>query len=243
MSVEISIRLGRIVSSLIEGLNLHAPRLKMPIALHRHISGRLWRLHARLRHLIARGPIAPRPPRATPRATPCATAENAGKPAQNLECDRFSMPQLCGRLKRESPSKSSMDFYPPSHFGWLSRLLHHTQAPAARSWLSHLLDEPETQALITAHPTLARSIRPLCHMLGLKPPACLHHTPRPRAKRPPSATSATASAPASAPASATNAQKPKPPRNIWRPYVPTPATPAQQRLMLAQMLSTRQILS
>ena len=219
MSVEISIRLGRIVSSLIEGLNLHAPRLRMPIALHRHISGRLWRLHARLRHLIARGPIAPRPPRTTPRVTPCATVKNAGKPVPTL------------------------DFYPPGHFGWLSRLLHHTQAPAARSWLSHLLDEPETQALITAHPTLARSIRPLCHMLGLKPPACLHHTPRPRAKRPPSATSATASAPASAPASATNAQKPKTPRNIWRPYVPTPATPAQQRLMLAQMLSTRQILS
>ncbi|HQT87133.1 MAG TPA: hypothetical protein PK677_01100 [Acidiphilium sp.] len=85
----------------------------------------------------------------------------------------------------------------PTRYGWMLRLYPGHQIPGARSQLAHLLTEPDMIALITAHPSLGRVLRPLCHMLHLAPPPHLALprkpppvTPRkPRAKpaRPPRA--------------------------------------------------------
>ena len=208
MSSSILNRLTGIILCLQQGLSNAAPRIKMPVSLHRLISRRLLRLQSRLRRLITRGPRPSRPPRATPRNTPQATVEHPASPRPVETC------------------------YPPSNFAWLLRMLPGTEVPCARSWLSILLDEAETQSLIATHPTLARSLRALCHMVGLKPPPCLKLPPRPRAKRASSAASKPARTPARTPA-----KPPRTVRRIWRPAPPVVLTPAQARLAFAQFLN------
>lgn len=59
----------------------------------------------------------------------------------------------------------------PRHFGWLRRLL--PGVSGAASQLNHLLSGPEMAALIAASPATGRTLRPLCHLLGLRPPPAL----------------------------------------------------------------------
>lgn len=70
--------------------------------------------------------------------------------------------------------------YPTNRF-WLVTALRH-EAAGYGSQLNHLLNEPETAALIAAAPQAARLLRPLCRMLGIAP-AALQAPPR----RPPAA--------------------------------------------------------
>ncbi len=61
-------------------------------------------------------------------------------------------------------------------------------APAATnqaSGLRLLLRRPEMAAFLAAAPQAGRLLRPLCHLLGLDPPAPLRPPPRPRRPRPP----------------------------------------------------------
>ena len=194
----ISQRLTRIVAHLAQSLTLYAPRVAMPVSLCQSISRRLLRLMDRLRTLIVRGPLPPRPPRATPRNPPA----NPKTASQNQE------------------------FYPPTNFGWLAFMFPGSDISAKRSHLLILLDEPETQSLITSHPMLARSLRPLCHMLGIKPPVCLKLPRRPRIKHPPSPTPPPP-------------KPPKTPRRIWRPTPPRVMTPAEAQLAARQFLNPR----
>ena len=75
----------------------------------------------------------------------------------------------------------------PSRRGWLSRLLPniptHCGAGASAGQLQSLLADPQMRALIAQAPeAMSRILRPLCHMLGVKPdPALL--PPRQRTKR------------------------------------------------------------
>ncbi len=193
----ISNRITRIVANLAQSLNIFAPRVKMPVSLCQILSRRLTRLMDRLRVLIERGPVPPRQPRATPRNPP----------------------------KNPKPSSQNQEFYPPTNFGWLAFMFPGTDISAVRSHLCILLDEPETQSLITSHPMLARSIRPLCHMLGINPPACLKLPKKPRLKRAPSFT-------------LTPAPK-KPARNIWRLAPPRVMTPAEAQLAARQFFNPR----
>ncbi len=193
----ISQRLCRIVVSLSQSLNIYAPRVKMPVSLCQTISRRLTRLMDRLRVLMARGPMPVRPKRTTPRNPP----------------------------KNPKPTSQSEEFYPPTNFGWLAFMFPGSDISAMRSHLCILLDEPETQSLITGHPMLARSLRPLCHMLGIKPPACLKLPKKPRLKRAPSFT-------------LTPAPK-KPARRIWRPAPPRVMTPAEAQLAARQFFNPR----
>ena len=58
--------------------------------------------------------------------------------------------------------------------GWLADHLPGAVAAPLRGDLLHLLEDPETQALIAAAPAeMARLFRPLCWMLKLKPPQIL----------------------------------------------------------------------
>ncbi len=195
----ISQRLIRIVGNLTQCLNLHAPRVAMPPSLCQSITHRLTRLMDRLRVLMARGPMPIRPARATPRNPPA------------------------------NPKPDTTELHPPTNFGWLSAMFPDTDIRAMRSHLVYLLAEPETQSLITSHPMLARSLRPLCHMLGIKPPACLKLPSRPRTKRAPSPTPP-------------RPKPPKTPRRIWRPAPPVVMTPLQAQYAAHRFLNPRDFL-
>ncbi len=194
----ISQRITRIVANLAQSLNIFAPRVKMPVSLRQILSRRLTRLMDRLRVLIERGPVPPRPKRTTPRNPP----------------------------KNPKPTSQSEELYPPTNFGWLAFMFPGSDISAMRSHLLILLDEPETQSLITSHPMLARSIRPLCHMLGIKPPPCLKLPKKPRVKR-------ELQAPKTPP------PRSKTPRRIWRPTPPRVMTPAEAQLAARQFFNPR----
>ncbi len=56
----------------------------------------------------------------------------------------------------------------PRGFGWLERRL--PQAASAASQLQHLLADPAMAELLAAAPQAGRLLRPLCQMLGVRPP-------------------------------------------------------------------------
>ena len=98
--------------------------------------------------------------------------------------------------------------------GWLADYLPNSVAAPLRGGLLHLLEDPETKALISAAPAeMARLFRPLCWMLKLKPPQILARRRR--------------EAPAPQPARAAIARKrqspPAPPPPQARPTRPAPA--------------------
>ncbi len=64
----------------------------------------------------------------------------------------------------------------PRRFAWLPRLV--PEAAASGSQLQHLLAEPQTAALLAA-PQMGRLLRPLCRMLGVRPPPALTLPPTP----------------------------------------------------------------
>ncbi len=190
----INTRLYHIVMYLVHTLGDHARRVNMPHSLCQLLTIHLIRLTHRLRILIERGPLPARPPRTTPRATPA------------------------------NPKPSTIEYYPPTSFAWLLRLFPNSGVAVAHFQLKTLLDEPETQSLIAAHPTLARSLRPLCRMVGLKTPACLKLPRKPRTKR----------------QSPPTPQPPKPARKIWHPAPPPrPMTPAEAQLAARQFFNPR----
>ena len=69
----------------------------------------------------------------------------------------------------------------PEGFAWVVRLV--PEAAASASQLQHLLADPDVAALIAAAPTMGRLLRPLCRMLGVRPPPGLT-PPREAAPRP-----------------------------------------------------------
>jgi hypothetical protein len=56
----------------------------------------------------------------------------------------------------------------PTRFGWLCVIGREVSGPSG--WLATLLGETELKEMITAHPQLARLIRPVLRMLGQLPP-------------------------------------------------------------------------
>ncbi len=120
--------------------------------------------------------------------------------------------------------KPNQEYYPPTSFAWLLHLFPNSGVAVAHFQLKTLLEEPETQSLIAAHPTLARSLRPLCRLVGLKTPTCLKLPRKPRTKRQPPPTP----------------QPPKTPRKIWHPAPPPrPMTPAEAQLAARQFFNPR----
>jgi hypothetical protein len=69
-------------------------------------------------------------------------------------------------------------------YAWLRTALGYN-AGNFGSQIAFLLDEPETAALVASSPQAQRLLRPLLHMLGAVPPACIPPLPqRPRKPRP-----------------------------------------------------------
>jgi hypothetical protein len=99
------------------------------------------------------------------------------------------------------------------------------EAAAFGAQLQHLLADPEMAALVAAAPQAGRVLRPLCRMLGVRPPpGPLAPPSRPRAPAPPSPGLTRGPAPPSpgltrgpAPPSASlpAAAPPRPPTRAW----------------------------
>ena len=121
---------------------------------------RISRIRQRLSGLldaIAQG----RPPR---RHTPTPTPARADRPGR----ERVKLPH-------------------PRQHGWLVARLG-WEAAIFGSQLQHVLDDPQCQAALAdavAHsPGIARNLRPLCRLLSVPLPPCLHLPPRPPKPRP-----------------------------------------------------------
>ena len=84
----------------------------------------------------------------------------------------------------------------PRGHAWLVRLV--PESAAAASQLQYLLAEPEMAALFAAAPQAGRILRPLCRMLGVRPPAALRLPPP--ASRPTTPRRAAGGLPPSSPA-------------------------------------------
>jgi hypothetical protein len=101
------------------------------------------------------------------------------------------------RVRRHFPAHLAQimpaDARLPTQFAWLHHLLHDNArryaGPAAGGLLRDLLQaDPEIAEFAKTCPALARQLRALCHMLGLKPPHMPEYIklpPRPRKPRPP----------------------------------------------------------
>jgi hypothetical protein len=122
------------------------------------------------------------------------------------------------RRPRPGPRRPPLRRPLPQSMAWLIRLV--PEAAAGASQLRHLLADPDMAALLAAAPQMRRLLRPLCRMLGVRPPPGLLTPPpaappaappaprRPAAERPP---------PGAAPP---GRPPPRPPR-------PAPAVPAR----------------
>lgn len=119
----------------------------------------------------------------------------------------------CNRSKTVRPAGPRL----PRAFGWLVRV-----APAVngyRSQLQHLLSDPEIEELLSAAPQLGRLLRPLCHMLAIKPSLNLLRRPSPVPAR--------AHAPATRPPLAPSPQRHHPPPNPYPAPLPAFQRPAR----------------
>ncbi len=118
----------------------------------------------------------------------------------------------------------------PKNFAWLVRLV--PQAAASAAQLQHLLADPEFAALAAAAPQAGRILRPLCRMLGIRPPPGpltpppLTRRPRPRAPAPPRR-----AAPGPAPPVASH-RAPPPPRPPTRAWLRRTGLPGRRRPIL-----------
>ena len=107
---------------------------------------------------------------------------------------RFTASAQAGAKPRRGvkprPARAHVPSPLPRRFAWLLRVLPGTAA--AGSQLRHLLDDPAMVALIESRPSTGRALRPLCHLLGIRPPPALRREavlrapssprPRPRAR-------------------------------------------------------------
>ncbi len=117
----------------------------------------------------------------------------------------------------------------PRNFAWLPRLV--PAAGAAGSQLQHLLADPEMAALIVAAPQAGRILRPLCRMLGVRPPPVLARPARPRQPAPPLPVTPADTIRAQAPPAATP-PAPAPPRQPTRTWLRRTSLPGRRRPML-----------
>ena len=71
----------------------------------------------------------------------------------------------------------------PRRSAWLLRLVPETASGASQ--LRHFLAEPDVASLLAEAPQLGRILRPLCRMLGIRPPPALRPPPDLRPPAPP----------------------------------------------------------
>ena len=106
----------------------------------------------------------------------------------------------------------------PRGFAWVVRMVPGTAAYGSQ--LQHLLADPEMAALLAAAPQAGRLLRPLCRMLGVRPPPALVPPTRPtRPRKPPSSRPAAVRPSPAAPPAGPKRAAPRPPPNACGPPV------------------------
>ncbi len=93
------------------------------------------------------------------------TAERFARLAAKVHAGTLPPPRR--RLRSPRPARPQ-PLRLPRGFAWLVRRL--PQAAAAASQLQHLLADPAMADLLAAAPQAGRLLRPLCQMLGVRPP-------------------------------------------------------------------------
>ena len=132
-------------------------------------------------------------------------AARVTKLAARVEAGTLKPPRKRPAGSRRTPAKPKpAEIKLPRHFAWLLPLV--PGIAFGKGHLQVLLDDPEMQALIAAAPQIGRTLRPLCHMLGLRPPPTLQLPPP--APPPPRK----AKAARTPPAGPSRAEPPRPPR-------------------------------
>ncbi len=117
------------------------------------------------------------------------------------------------RIRRARPCRPDRTPRTPRGFAWLIRQVPQTAGGASQ--LQYLLAEPEMAALIAAAPQAGRILRPLCRMLGIRPPPGLRAPPPAPRAAPPRAEPRTAPP-------ATPHEPPDRPPPLAPPAIPTP---------------------
>lgn len=110
-------------------------------------------------------------------------AEN-GPPPPPKPRRRIRKPQPASESPAGRAPKPRPEFVLPRRFGWVLAVWE-TRGYAAQ--FNHLLSQPEMIAMIEADPRFGRTLRPICHILGIRPPPCLQRpkptpTPKPKPK-------------------------------------------------------------
>ncbi len=109
------------------------------------------------------------------------TAERFARLTAKVHAGTLKPP--CRRLRSPRPARPP-PLRLPRGVAWLLRRL--PQAAAAASQLQHMLADPAMADLLAAAPQAGRLLRPLCQMLGVRPPPpALHPPPSARPAAPP----------------------------------------------------------
>ena len=146
-----------------------------------------------------------------------------GRLAARVEAGRPSRARRRPAAPRPPRARAPRKPRLPQGFAWVIRLVPYTAAGSA-SQLQHLLAEPDMAALIAAAPSVGRLLRPLCRMLGVRPPPALRLPPpagpmvaprRAATRRPPRS----AAVPTSSPRPRRPAPSPVPPPRACGPPV------------------------
>ncbi len=107
------------------------------------------------------------------------TAERFARLAAKVHAGKLPPPRR--RLRSPRPVQPQ-PLRLPRGAAWLLRRL--PQAAAAASQLQHLLADPAVADLLAAAPQAGRLLRPLCRMLGVRPPPALRLPPPARPAAP-----------------------------------------------------------
>jgi len=145
-----------IVERLWNGIAAEAQERRLYAPLTVAIGGRLQRLADRFTSLVARF--------------------NAGK-LRLPDPARPALPRPTAAAPRTRWAPDA-DSRLPGAFGWVQRLLPESSVWPATA-LGLLVEQPEVADLMAAAPQAGRILRPLCHMLGIRPPPALAVPPRP----------------------------------------------------------------
>jgi|GEM_PF-1013706 len=178
--------IARLIDFLATFLRRIPHRFHIAIALHNRLN-RITRRFNRLMGAVAsdtsRSDVATKAT-ADPLGSPCS---DSPAPDSRATCaaigDALASRELAKAPRAPKPPidrpHRPSDTYIPRAHAWLLRdLAHHGGLIAQR--LETLLTQAETAALLEATPAAAKLLRPLCHILGIKPAALNWPKPKPR---------------------------------------------------------------
>ena len=142
------------------GINAHKRRVDAVLVLE--VWNRIRRLSERFLAVLARVQSGRLPRKITPHPNP---------PRRAPSRQRDGNPDQGGRERETSRDMTAPPVRLPREFGWIRSLLPETAQCVGV--LSYLLRDPEMAALLEKAPEAGRMLRPLCHLLGVRPPEFL----------------------------------------------------------------------